>query len=63
MLSFYLMIMQRSSVEFRFLSDGRTAVEITFVDTGDQADRIIEKKDLAFSKSHIQSNKTEQKEC
>ena len=37
------MIMQRSSVDFRFLSDGGTAVEITFVDTGDQADRIIEK--------------------
>ena len=37
------MIMQRSSVAFRFLSDGRTAVEITFVDTGDQSDRIIEK--------------------
>ena len=35
--------MQRSSVDFRFLSDGGTAVEITFVDTGDQADRIIEK--------------------
>ena len=46
MLSFYLMIMQRSSVDFRFLSDGRTAVEITFVDTGDQADRIIEKRIL-----------------
>ena len=35
--------MQRSSVDFRFLSEGRTAVEITFIDTGDQADRIIEK--------------------
>ena len=37
------MFMQRSSVDFRFLSEGRTAVEITFIDTGDQADRIIEK--------------------
>ena len=36
------MIMQRSSVDFRFLSEGRTAVQITFIDTGDQADRIIE---------------------
>ena len=52
------MIMQRSSVDFQFLSDGRKAVEITFVDTGDQADR-----NLGFSKSHIQSNKTEQKDC
>ena len=37
------MIMQRSSVDFRFLSEERTAVQITFIDTGDQADRIIEK--------------------
>ena len=37
------MIMQRSSVDFRFLSEVRTADEITFIDTGDQADRIIEK--------------------
>ena len=35
--------MQRSSVDFRFLSEVRTAVEITFIDTGDQADIIIEK--------------------
>ena len=35
--------MQRSSVDFRILSEVRTAVEITFIDTGDQADRIIEK--------------------
>ena len=35
--------MQRSSVDFRFLSEVRTAVEITFIDTGDQVDRIIEK--------------------
>ena len=37
------MIMQRSSVDFRFFSEGRTAVEITFIDAGDQVDRIIEK--------------------
>ena len=36
------MIMQRSSVDFRFFSEGRRAVQITFIDTGHQADRIIE---------------------